>query len=77
MPTTCVPENSCGTCATGWINGTDPAVAEGIVTRKVCYNFGGNCCNWPNDIEVLNCGQFYVYKLGPTPLCYLRYCGSD
>jgi hypothetical protein len=78
MPTSCVPDWRCGTHATGWLNGTHPTVADGKVTRKVCYSYSGNCCYWSNNIEVVNCGQYYVYKLSTTPhSCYLRYCGSD
>ena len=77
MPTSCVPENRCGTHATGWINGAHPTVSDGNVTRTVCYNWNGNCCNWSNNIEVVSCGPFYVYKLSRTRYCRLRYCGSD
>ncbi len=79
IATTCVPEGSCGTHATGWMNGAHPTVAEAKVTRKVCYNYFSNCCQWSNNIEVVNCGEYYVYKLGGNPVhpCNLRYCGSD
>ena len=78
MPTSCVSKLRCGTNASGWMNGAHPTVDQGKVTRKVCYNYFGNCCNWSNDIEVVNCGQYYVYKLSrPSNGCNLRYCGSD
>ena len=77
MLTSCVPQSRCGTQGKGWMNGAHPTVAQTKVTRKVCYSFSGNCCHWSNDIEVLNCGQYYVYKLSTTPYCALRYCGSD
>ena len=77
MPTSCVPKNRCGTHATGWMNGAHPSVCQGKVTRRVCYNWNGNCCNWSNNIEVVNCGKYYVYKLSKPPACHLRYCGSD
>ena len=80
MATSCVPWNRCGTHLTGWMNGTHPTVADDKVTRKVCYNYGltGNCCDLLNYIEVVNCGQYYVYKLSGTPGGFhLRYCGSD
>ena len=66
----------CGTAATGWMNGAHPTVAQGKVTRKVCYHWG-RCCYWSNNIEVVNCGLFYVYKLSRPPQCTLGYCGSD
>ncbi|KAK3731079.1 hypothetical protein QZH41_007969 [Actinostola sp. cb2023] len=76
MPTKCVPGRHCGTHAPGWLSGSHPTQAEGMVTRKVCFTWGNNCCRWNNSIRVRNCGEFYVYELGKTPLCNLRYCGN-
>jgi Notch-like protein len=60
------------------MKGTHPTVADGKVTRKVCYTWEGDCCIDSNNIKVVNCGQYYVYKLSPPPSgCDLRYCGSD
>ena len=72
----CVPVNRCGTHAPGWLSGTHPTVAEGVVTRKVCYHWTYSCCHWSNNIAVKNCGAFFVYELQKTPNCHLRYCGS-
>ena len=77
MPTTCVPQKRCGTKATGWISGTHPEVADGKVSRTVCFHWWGKCCTWSKTIEVVNCGQYYVYKLSAPPKCTLRYCGSN
>ena len=80
IATSCVPIKRCGTQATGWMNGVHPAVADGKVIKKVCYHWSSNCCNWSNEIEVINCGKYYVYKListTPSLKCVLRYCGSD
>ena len=77
MATSCVPYGRCGTYGTGWMNGAHPTVTDGKVTRKVCYNYQNYCCRWSNNIEVVNCGQYYVYKLSKPPTCNLRYCGSD
>ena len=78
MPTSCVPKYRCGTDAPGWMNGAHPTVAEGKVTRKICFSWYDGCCQyWSNNMEVVNCGQYYVYKLSPPSHCYLRYCGSD
>ena len=76
MPTTCPPVRRCGTHAPGWIKGQHPSVADGEVTREVCYHWTNNCCRWKNNIKVKNCGAFYVYKLQKTPVCSLRYCGE-
>ena len=77
MPTSCVPKRRCGTHAPGWLNGSHPSVGEGIVTRRVCYHWGSRCCNWKNDIQIQNCGAFYVYRLVKPPVCWLRYCGNN
>ncbi|KAK3736078.1 hypothetical protein QZH41_006891 [Actinostola sp. cb2023] len=76
MSTKCVPGRHCGSHAPGWLSGSHPTQAEGMVTRKVCFTWGNNCCRWNNSIRVRNCGEFYVYELGKTPLCNLRYCGN-
>ena len=76
MPTTCPPVRRCGTHAPGWIKGQHPSVADGEVTREVCYHWTSNCCRWRNNIKVKNCGAFYVYQLQKTPVCSLRYCGE-
>jgi hypothetical protein len=91
MASSCVNVRRCGTDATGWMNGAHPTVADGKVTRKVCYHWGSCirmssdnvCYHWQGDcykysnVEVVNCGQYYVYKLSPPPKCPYRYCGSD
>ena len=77
MPTQCVnPTRRCGTHAPGWLDGQHPSVADGEVTRQVCYHWSNNCCRWKNNIKVKNCGAFYVYELQKTPACSLRYCGE-
>ena len=80
MATSCVQQHSCGTHAPGWLNGTHPTVNEGNVTRKACFTYFGKCCIWSINVQVRNCGDFYVYYINKTPpehACHLRYCGSD
>ena len=77
MPTSCPPVQRCNTAATGWLNGGHSTVADGKVSRQVCFHYSSNCCYWSTNIEVRNCGSFYVYHLNGTPNCMLRYCGSD
>ena len=78
MPTSCPPINRCGTSATGWLNGGHPTVAEGQVSRTVCFHWNSRCCNWSTNIKVRNCGSYYVYYLSGTPVgCSLRYCGTN
>ena len=77
MLTSCPPINRCSTEAPGWVNGGHPTVADGQVTRTVCFHYSGNCCNWSTNIKVRNCGSYYVYYLNGTPVCNLRYCSTS
>jgi len=78
MPTSCPPMWRCGTATTGWLNGVHPTVADGKVTRQVCFHWFFNCCYRSTNIEVRNCGSFYVYHFSGTPIgCDFRYCGID
>jgi len=77
IPTSCPPKERCNTHATGWLNGGHPTVADGKVTRQVCFHWFSNCCHRSTNIEVRNCGSFYVYHFSGTPGCDYRYCGSD
>ena len=76
MAEKCVPENHCGTVTPGWLRDTHPTVAEGVVTRRVCYTKPRSCCAVSNNIRVRNCGAFFVYELQKPPYCTLRYCGN-
>ena len=83
MADKCVPTSYCGTKHPGWLSGTHPTVAEGVVTRKVCYHYWHysmygtiHCCYYSNNIRVRNCGAFFVYELQKPPTCELRYCGN-
>ena len=76
MPTQCPSINRCGTHAPGWMTAHHPSVADGEVSRRVCYHWSNNCCRWSNYIKVKNCGAYYVYELQKTPVCHLRYCGE-
>ena len=76
MPTSCPLKYRCGAFASGWLNGGHPTVADGQVTRTVCFHWKSDCCHWSTDIKVRNCGSYYVYYLRGTPTCYLRYCGT-
>ena len=77
MPTSCQPTHRCGTHAPAWLNGEHPTVADGQVNRTVCFHWESDCCHWSTNIEVRNCGSYYVYYLTGTPACNLRYCGTD
>eukprot|EP00112_Aurelia_sp_Birch-Aquarium-sp1_P020509 Seg53.16 transcript_id=Seg53.16/GoldUCD/mRNA.D3Y31 product="Pancreatic secretory granule membrane major glycoprotein GP2" protein_id=Seg53.16/GoldUCD/D3Y31 len=74
----------CKTHAAGWLNGQHPSVADGEVSRTVCFiwwqsnNIGDPIlnCKWSTSIKIRNCGSFFVYYLVSTGNCYLRYCGA-
>jgi len=76
MPTSCVPKHHCGTHAPGWLSGSHPTRVGQTVNGKVCFHWGSNCCQWHANIQIKRCNGFYVYKLGKTPVCWLRYCGN-
>ena len=82
LPTTCVDRKDtknpiCRAQVVAWLNGAHPSVSDGKVTRRVCFSWDGKCCQWNKNIEVINCGLFYIYKLVPAPVCNGRYCGTD
>jgi hypothetical protein len=67
----------CNTNAPGWLDGNNPVVSDGIVERKVCFSWRGNC-NYSHMIQVRNCSLFIVYKLVKINSGYCgRYCGLD
>ena len=76
MPTACVPKHRCGTHAPGWLSTPHPTRTGHIINGKVCFHWSGNCCRWSATIQIKKCNGFYIYKLGKTPCCYLRYCGN-
>ncbi len=65
----------CGTNSPGWMVGAHPSVAEGVVSRTVCFAWTDTDCNREAEIQVRNCGDYYLYDLPDTPACRLRYCG--
>ncbi|XP_031553778.1 uncharacterized protein LOC116290808 [Actinia tenebrosa] len=67
LPTTCVPQNRCGTQAPGWLNGTLPSVQDGIVKKTVCFHFNGDCCYQNATVHIRKCFGFYVYKFSAVP----------
>ena len=76
MPDKCVLTFRCGTWYPGWLNGTHPTVAEGVVTRQVCYSRPESCCDFSNIIKVMNCSSYYVYELQESLHPLSRYCGN-
>ena len=76
MADRCVPLYHCGTAAPGWLSGAHPTVAEGVVTRRVCYHWSNSCCYLHNNIRIKNCTAYFVYELARRYVCNLRYCGN-
>ena len=65
----------CGTYHSGWMQGSHPTSLGETVTRTMCFQLGSTC-QYSTVIKVRNCGQFFLYRLVDTPLCYLGYCAK-
>lgn len=75
---TCVPTLHCNTAAPMWLNGTHPSSDEGIVNRRACAHWNGDCCLWEAPVQVKACaGGYYVYNVTPPPECHLGYCTGE
>ena len=70
MPPSCQPTNRFGTQITNWINGGHHSVADGQVSRTVCFHWTAGCCEFSTNVKVRNCGSFYVYYLNGILTCY-------
>ena len=57
----------------GWLNGPHPEVIGEIVDLQVCFKVNRDC-DYHNLVQVINCGDFYLYYFFDTPLCNMRYC---
>jgi uromodulin len=74
IPTSAVPSNQCGTYASGWYSGDMPSISGTTVNGTVCYTWTSGSCQYTNQIQVTNCGSYYVYNLRAPPVSGLRYC---
>ena len=77
MPTTRVPAYRCGTDWSGWLDGAHPTVEDGKVKRTVCFSDRPSGCKYSIEINVKNCGSYFIYNLLSLPGCNSRYCGTD
>ena len=77
MASSCIPTYRCNTDLPGWMEGSLPTIDEGKVLRKVCFHGFGSCCYKDVQINVRNCGPFYIYRLKKLTFCSSRYCGSN
>ncbi|KAL7869927.1 hypothetical protein AOLI_G00139150 [Acnodon oligacanthus] len=78
MPERC--SSGCSTIIALWLNGSHPQVQDGIVTRQICGNTGGSCCNSiysTISIRVKACpGNFSVYEFVEPVYCFSAYCAD-
>ena len=58
------------------MNGVHPTTLGEQVVRKICFYYSGNYCKRSKNIDVTNCGDYYVYKLQAAPICDLGYCAD-
>lgn len=83
IPTVCLKHNVCGTKLPMHIDlGYQGMPQLGNVSNAtVCtsYNILGrwDCCVLRQDIQIKNCGTFYVYKLKHTDRCPVAYCAQE
>ena len=54
MPKSSVEKHRCGTESPGWLNATNPAVADGAIQAKVYFHGSSGCCEWDVDIAFPN-----------------------
>lgn len=76
MASACVPTKRCGTAFTGWLSSPHPNMTDGIVSGKVCFHWSTDCCRRSQNIQVRNCGRFFVYKLATTVDCPMGFCAE-
>ena len=77
MATYCIPQSSCNTHRTAWVNGNHPNVAYALVSTTVCMHWSSLCCVKSYPVDIRNCSGYYVYKLQMPSSCYERYCGVN
>ena len=77
IPEDIVDMNHCNAAAAGRLNGRHPEILGEAVQREVCFhyteNWGGSCA-WSTDIQILHCGNYFLYNLVDVPYCSSRYC---
>ena len=77
MPTARVEPYHCGTDFPGWLKGEHPTVEGGEALRTVCFSDRRDPdCKKIKEISVKSCGSYFIYKLGDSPICSMRYCGT-
>ncbi|VDI79905.1 Hypothetical predicted protein [Mytilus galloprovincialis] len=67
MPTSPPGQMHCGTINPIWLNGTLPTYDDGNVSRAACVQTNNDMCEQSIDIEIRNCGGYFIYFLQKTP----------
>ena len=70
-------QGTCGTMVRLYLEDDHPFFGEGEVTMRVCAAEGDAACKYDMNIQVINCGAFYLYKLHDLRECSgnpWRYC---
>ena len=79
MPEKKVPENHCGTQAPIWLDGSHPTKKGENVARRACVNvldIAADGCYDSFNINIINCGDYFVYYLRPPWYCAVAYCAG-
>ena len=76
IPEYAVPYGNCGTHRSGWMNGIHPTILGEQVVRQICFPSSSNTCYRSKNIDVTNCGDYYVYTISKTPDCSSAYCAE-
>ncbi|XP_052090373.1 von Willebrand factor D and EGF domain-containing protein-like isoform X3 [Mytilus californianus] len=63
MPTSAPGYKHCGTIYPIWLNGQLPSYEDGNVTREACLQTKNDICEQKINIQIKNCGRFYIYYL--------------
>lgn len=71
------PWGSCATKIRVYLKDDHPAFGDGESTRTICTATQNNNCHTQRTTAVINCGEFYLYKLEKIRECSThvwRYC---
>ena len=78
IPERMVAQDHCGTRAPVWLNGRHPTKKGQNVVRQACVNkldLNNGCWEF-FDINIMNCGDYFVYYLQPPSYCSVAYCAG-
>ncbi|XP_061171267.1 oncoprotein-induced transcript 3 protein-like [Saccostrea echinata] len=70
----CPTLNTCGAIYPVWMNDSLPNIGDLVITKKLCKTGFSDCCSKEYDIQIKNCGSFYVYCIPALDACPERIC---